>query len=128
MTTYSNSVTHPTALTAFAQQVQCDESTILKSTGDTLTRDGEVIMWWVDDDLYAMKGDIPYAGMWIRRVFELIGPPGNVIKSPMQTLIYNGRLMAPHEVIHLVGCKPLTQPETGIDSSESRSQWTGGSI
>jgi len=111
MTTHFNSSTNSPTLGSFARKLRSDESTILKSTGDTLTRDGEVIMWWVDDDLYAMKGDIPYAGMWIRRVFELIGPPGNVIKSPMQTLIYNGRLMAPHEVVHLVGCKPLTHTE-----------------
>jgi len=122
MTTHFDSLTHPTALIAFAQQVQCDESKLLKSTGDTLTRNGDVIMWWVDDDLYAMTGGYPHASVWmISDVFRLTGPSNHTTYGTYFGLVYNGRLIGPQEVIHLVGCKPSYDPETGIAATRSRS-------
>ena len=110
-------------LTAFASQKPgCSANIELFSTGDTLTRNGDVIMWWVDDDLYAMTGDYPHASVWIiSDVFRLTGPSNHTTYGTFDGLVYNGRLIGPQEVIHLVGCQPLTQPETGMAATRSRS-------
>jgi hypothetical protein len=94
---------------------------ILSSTGNELMRAGETIMWWVDDDLYAMAGDTPHAAMWITRVFYLLCPQGHTMFDGFRGLIYNNRTIGSHEVIHLVGCVPLQEPETGISAPRSHS-------
>jgi hypothetical protein len=110
--TASGTVVHYEAVKAFVERrVYPDPNTgaeILASTGDTFTRQGVVLMWWVGDDLYATIGDTPHACLWAGKVCCELGITDAFEAYPLR---YNGRPIGRDEVIHI----------TGIAATRSRS-------
>jgi hypothetical protein len=76
-------------------------STNLASTGDTLTLDDEVIMWWSGEDIYFMCGDYPPI-CWVNDVAEYLGlgrPMG--VHAETGVIAWHGRAIGQDEVIKL---------------------------
>jgi len=101
--TASGTVGHYWAVKAFVERrVYPDPNTgaeILASTGDTLTRNGVVFMWWIGDDLYATIGGTPHACLWINKVCEALG--GIIGAFAEYPLRYNGRPIGRDEVVKI---------------------------
>jgi len=79
----------------------------LHSMGDVLTYYGDVLMYWVDDDLYACGSYHPGASEFMNDILDALGAPKgtflHIWANRKNNVVYKCRVLGLHEVVHVTG-------------------------